>query len=70
MRRRLSVLVAMVVMLAMASPALADPGKGKGVGQGVGGGDVVHVDNGDQKAKGGGTSNNPHVGGGCVACGD
>ena len=32
MRRRLSVLVAMAVMLAMASLAFADPGNGKGFG--------------------------------------
>jgi len=68
--RRVAVLVVAVLMaLVMAIPtASAVPGKGKGVGQGVGGGDVAHVDNGDQKAKGGGTSNNPHVSGCTFSC--
>ena len=60
MRRRLSVLVAMAVMLAMASPAFADPGNGKGFGQG--GGDIAHSDNGKKIANGGGRNSNPHNG--------
>lgn len=62
MRRRLSALVAMAVMLAMASPAFADPGNGKGFGQGQGGGDIAHSDNGKKIANGGGRNNNPHNG--------
>jgi hypothetical protein len=72
LRKKLTVLVAMVVMLAMASPALAVPGNGQGVGQGVGGGDISHVDQGNHKgtAKGEGLNNNPHNDGGCqISCG-
>ncbi len=67
MRRRLSVLVAMAVMLAMASPTFADPGNGKGFGQGQGGGDIAHSDNGKKIAIGGGR-NNPHNGGCQFVC--
>ncbi len=69
MRRRLSVLVATVMMLAMAAgPAVAAPGgNGQGFGQGQGGGDFVHADNGKHTAKGGGKLNNPHNGV-CGAC--
>jgi hypothetical protein len=59
------VLVAMVVMLAMSSPALAAPG-GNGQSHGQGGGYIAHADNGNHKANGGGTSNNPHNG--CFSC--
>ena len=74
MRRILLLLtVAMVVaamMVVMAGTALAAPGKsgqgiehGQGHGHGQGGGDLVNFDNGDQKAYGGGTLNNPNVSG-------
>ena len=71
LRKRLAVLLAAVMMLAMASPAFGAPGgQGKGFGQGTGGGDTVHVDNGNHFAKGGGRANNPHVSGGapCETC--
>jgi hypothetical protein len=66
----LAALVAALVMaLVMAAgPALAAPGNRQGVGQGMGGGNIANPDNGNQFAKGGGTSNNPHVGGDCGLC--
>ena len=66
MRRKLAVLLAAAMILAMASPAFGAPGgQGKGLGQGVGGGDIAHADNGKHKAVGGGKSNNPHN---CISC--
>ena len=67
LRRRLAVLLAAAMMLAMAaSQAWAEqgevPGKAKGTawGQG-GGGDTAHPDdNGNHNRNGGGTLNNPH----------
>jgi hypothetical protein len=65
MRRRLTVLEVMAVMLAMllamAGMASAAPGNGKGFGQGIGGGNTTHADNGNHTATGGGPLNNPNV---------
>ena len=69
LRRRLAVLLAAAMMLAMAaSQAWADqgevPGKAKGTawGQGGGGGDTAHPDdNGNHNANGGGRDHNPHI---------
>jgi hypothetical protein len=60
--------VAMAVILAMASPAFADPGNGKGFGQGQGGGDIAHSDNDKKIANGGARNNNPHNGGCQFVC--
>ena len=66
LRKKLTVLVAMALMLAMAvSPAWAAPGNGQGYGQGIAGGDSTHPDNGQHTTTGGGALNNPHVTGGC-----
>ena len=67
MRKKLAVLLAAVMMLVMAAgPAWAVPGGNqKGNGLGVGGGDTVNVDNGNQKAVGGGRLNNPNI---CIIC--
>ena len=70
--RRVVVLVAamLVALMMAAGPVMAAPGlngKGNEVSQGIGkgrdGGDLINPDNGDQKAKGGGTLNNPNVSG-------
>jgi hypothetical protein len=45
----------LVMSLAFAGMASADPGKGQGIGQGQGGGDTTHADNGNHYANGGGT---------------
>jgi len=67
LRRKLAVLLAVVMMLAIASPAFGAPGgNGKGLGQGAGGGNIVNPDNGKRVAKGGGLNNNPHVCGACT----
>ena len=70
LRKKLAVLLAAVMMLAVASPALAAPGNGKGVGTGEGGGDAVHADNGNHvgTAKGEGLNNNPHNDDPCGSC--
>jgi flagellin-like protein len=66
LRRRLSALLAAVMMVAMtlaSGVALAEPGgQGNGIGQGVGGGDNHQFDSGNRFgiAKGEGRHNNPH----------
>jgi hypothetical protein len=65
LRRRLSVLLAAVMMLGMtlaSSSVVFAAHNENGHGQHRGGGDSAHSDQGKHKANGGGRANNPHSG--------